>query len=81
MPQPAEQARRRTAREALGVGTAGTASPGMAAYGCPFAARCPLATDVCRTERPPLAQGDGGTAVACHHAGQAAGLRLRAGAA
>jgi peptide/nickel transport system ATP-binding protein len=71
VPQPAEQARRRAAREALGIGTAGAAPP--AAGGCPFAARCPLATDVCRTERPPLAGG-----VACHHAGQAAGLRLPA---
>jgi len=35
---------------------------------------------VCRAERPPLAQADG-TEVACHHAGQAAGLRVRAGAA
>jgi peptide/nickel transport system ATP-binding protein len=68
VPQPAEQARRRAAREALGVGTAG-AAPSPAA-GCPFAGRCPLATDVCRSERPPLVAG-----IACHHAGQAAGLR------
>ena len=74
MPQPAEQARRRAAREALGIGTAGAAPP--AAAGCPFAARCPLATDVCRAQRPPLVSG-----VACHHAGQAAGLRLPARAA
>jgi oligopeptide/dipeptide ABC transporter ATP-binding protein len=81
VPQPAEQARRRAAREALGVGTAGAAPPPAA--GCPFAARCPLATDVCRAERPPLVTGaDGaGSAVACHHAGQALGLRLPAGAA
>ena len=78
VPRPAEQARRRAAREALGIGTAGVAPP--PSPGCPFAARCPLASDVCRAERPPLAQADG-TAVACHHAGQAAGLRLRAGAA
>jgi hypothetical protein len=41
---------------------------------------------VCRAERPPLVTGDGGadgtgSAVACHHAGQARGLRLPAGAA
>jgi peptide/nickel transport system ATP-binding protein len=78
VPQPAEQARRRAAREALGVGpaggvgTAGAAPP--PAGGCPFAARCPLASDVCRTERPPLAQA-GGTTVACHHAGEAVRLR------
>jgi peptide/nickel transport system ATP-binding protein len=80
VPQPAEQARRRAAREALGVGTAGAAPP--QAGGCPFAARCPLVTDICRTERPPLVPGDGtASAVACHHAGEAAGLRLPIGAA
>jgi peptide/nickel transport system ATP-binding protein len=73
VPQPAEQARRRTAREALGIGTAGVAPP--AAAGCPFAARCPLATDVCRTTRPPLTSG-----VACHHADEAAALRFPAAA-
>ena len=50
VPQPAEQARRRAAREALGIGTAGATPP--SATGCPFATRCPLATDVCRAERP-----------------------------
>jgi peptide/nickel transport system ATP-binding protein len=69
VPQPAEQARRRAAREALGVGTAGATPP--AAAGCPFATRCPLATDVCHRERPPLVSG-----VACHHADQVARLRL-----
>jgi oligopeptide/dipeptide ABC transporter ATP-binding protein len=68
VPQPAEQARRRAAREALGVGTAGATPP--SATGCPFATRCPLATDVCRAERPALVSG-----VACHHADQAAGLQ------
>jgi oligopeptide/dipeptide ABC transporter ATP-binding protein len=71
VPQPAEQARRRAAREALGVGTAGATPPSAA--GCPFATRCPLATDVCRAERPPLVSG-----VACHHADDAKGLRLPA---
>jgi len=69
VPQPAEQARRRAAREALGVGAAGATPP--AAAGCPFATRCPLTTDVCHRERPPLVSG-----VACHHADQVAGLRL-----
>ena len=69
VPQPAEQARRRAAREALGVGAAGATPP--AAAGCPFATRCPLATDVCHRERPPLA-----ARVACHHADQVTGLRL-----
>ena len=74
VPQPAEQARRRAAREALGIGTAGAAPPPAA--GCPFATRCPLATDVCRAQRPPLASG-----VACHHVSQAARLRLPSRAA
>ncbi|MBF8186635.1 dipeptide/oligopeptide/nickel ABC transporter permease/ATP-binding protein [Nonomuraea sp. K274] len=34
--------------------------------GCRFADRCPMATDVCRTETPVLA-GDATHAVACHH--------------
>ncbi|TVQ34486.1 MAG: ABC transporter ATP-binding protein [Geminicoccaceae bacterium] len=38
--------------------------------GCRFAPRCPLATDLCRREEPPLtAQGQGHLA-ACWHAGQ-----------
>ncbi|GAA3441128.1 hypothetical protein Pve01_55210 [Planomonospora venezuelensis] len=36
--------------------------------GCPFSPRCPLATDICRTEEPPLAETDsGGHFAACHH--------------
>ncbi|GIG61600.1 ABC transporter ATP-binding protein [Longispora fulva] len=34
--------------------------------GCPFAARCPHATDLCRAETPASTPVDGGT-VACHH--------------
>ncbi|MEQ4723079.1 dipeptide/oligopeptide/nickel ABC transporter permease/ATP-binding protein [Nonomuraea sp. B19D2] len=34
--------------------------------GCRFADRCPMATDVCRTETPVL-EGDKTHAVACHH--------------
>jgi oligopeptide/dipeptide ABC transporter ATP-binding protein len=90
VPQPAQQARRRDAREALGIGTAGATPP--AATGCPFATRCPLATDICRTQRPPLlpvtgsgaaaeAEAGNGPVAACHHVGPAAGLRLAAGAA
>ena len=65
VPRPAEQARRRAAREALGVGTAGVASP--AATGCPFVPRCPLSNDVCVEQRPPLRLVDG-SLTACHHA-------------
>jgi peptide/nickel transport system ATP-binding protein len=65
VPRPAEQAARRAAREALGVGTAGAAQP--AATGCPFVPRCPLATDVCVAVRPPLRL-VADTLAACHHA-------------
>jgi oligopeptide/dipeptide ABC transporter ATP-binding protein len=65
VPRPAEQAARRTAREALGVGMAGAAKPSPT--GCPFVPRCPLATAVCSAERPPLRLVDGNL-TACHHA-------------
>jgi oligopeptide/dipeptide ABC transporter ATP-binding protein len=35
--------------------------------GCHFHTRCPLATDICRAERPPLAPIASGHHVACHH--------------
>ncbi|MEV5892301.1 dipeptide/oligopeptide/nickel ABC transporter permease/ATP-binding protein [Nonomuraea fuscirosea] len=38
--------------------------------GCRFADRCPMATDVCRTESPAL-DGDDTHRVACHHPAQA----------
>ncbi len=65
VPRPAEQAARRAAREAQGVGAAGAVP--AAATGCPFSARCPLVTDACRTERPVL-RAVGASSVACHHA-------------
>jgi peptide/nickel transport system ATP-binding protein len=65
VPRPAEQAARRAAREALGVGTAGAAQP--AATGCPFVPRCPLSTEICVEQRPPLRLVDGNL-TACHHA-------------
>ncbi len=37
--------------------------------GCAFHPRCPLATEVCRVERPALAPSVTGGLVACHHAG------------
>jgi oligopeptide/dipeptide ABC transporter ATP-binding protein len=40
-----------------------TARPG----GCAFHPRCPLATEICRKEDPPLAPRDGGRSAACHH--------------
>jgi peptide/nickel transport system ATP-binding protein len=71
VPRPAEQAVRRAAREALGVGAAGTAQ--ASPTGCPFVPRCPLATEVCSEQRPPLRPVDG-TLTACHHAEQVAAL-------
>ncbi len=71
VPRPAEQAARRAAREALGVGTAGAAQPSSA--GCPFVPRCPLATELCSAERPPLRLVDGNR-TACHHAEQVPAL-------
>ena len=35
--------------------------------GCAFAARCPRATDLCRTDNPPLRDLAPGNPVACHH--------------
>ena len=35
--------------------------------GCHFHVRCPLATEICRTTAPPLAEVGGGHLVACHH--------------
>ena len=65
VPRPAEQAARRKARESLGVRTGAAAVP--APGGCPFRLRCPLATELCATERPALRRV--GTAdVACHYA-------------
>jgi oligopeptide/dipeptide ABC transporter ATP-binding protein len=72
VPRPAEQAARRAAREALGVGAAGAAQP--AATGCPFVPRCPLASDVCVEQRPPLRLFDG-SLTACHHAEQVPALQ------
>lgn len=65
VPRPAEQAQRREARESLGVRTGAAAAPGPG--GCPFRLRCPLATELCATERPALRQ-VGGSDVACHYA-------------
>jgi peptide/nickel transport system ATP-binding protein len=36
------------------------------APGCPFAPRCPLVTDLCRQERPPLVDVGAGHTAACH---------------
>ncbi|MGW2823127.1 ABC transporter ATP-binding protein [Streptomyces sp. NPDC001443] len=71
VPHPAEQQARRAAREALGIGAAGTAV--AAAAGCPFASRCPLAVDECRRSRPPLVPA-GDSQAACHRVGEVPAL-------
>ncbi|MEJ3750009.1 dipeptide/oligopeptide/nickel ABC transporter permease/ATP-binding protein [Actinomycetes bacterium KLBMP 9797] len=42
-------------------------SPADFPQGCRFADRCPMATDICRVEAPPLVGDDPAHAVACHH--------------
>jgi oligopeptide/dipeptide ABC transporter ATP-binding protein len=60
---PAERRLRDRPRAAEGIASA-------AAAGCPYSTRCPLATDVCRAEKPGL-EGDDHQ-VACHHADKVA---------
>ncbi|MBY2925013.1 ABC transporter ATP-binding protein [Rhizobium leguminosarum] len=43
-------------------------SPHNPPAGCRFHTRCPIATDICRTEDPTFRQLADGHAVACHHA-------------
>ncbi|NTF45889.1 ABC transporter ATP-binding protein [Rhizobium rhizogenes] len=43
-------------------------SPHNPPSGCRFHTRCPLATDICRTDDPAYTQFGGGHTVACHHA-------------
>lgn len=61
VPDPRAQQRRRLdrTRELVAVRTDTSA-------GCPFAARCPHAVDVCRAERPPLEASRPKGLVACH---------------
>jgi oligopeptide/dipeptide ABC transporter ATP-binding protein len=59
-PDPELQRRHRSERPAFLVNGA----PG--GLGCPFASRCPHATDICRRERPILETTPESTLVACH---------------
>ena len=54
------------------VKAAQPAIPDAPATGCRFAARCPLATEICLREDPALRPGPTGSMVACHHADLAA---------
>jgi peptide/nickel transport system ATP-binding protein len=40
--------------------------------GCRFSARCPLVTDICKTQEPPLVEHKPGHFSACHHADKVA---------
>jgi oligopeptide/dipeptide ABC transporter ATP-binding protein len=61
VPDPDEQARRRSRRHRTTV----SAAPATA-DSCPFASRCPHTIDICRTNQPPLETTPAGTLVACH---------------
>lgn len=60
---PSAEGQRRPARSGGEI----SAPPGTATVGCPFAPRCPAATDICHREMPPLVAVDPGHEVACHH--------------
>ena len=61
------------ARSDAGATAASCSSPGEIPSprnpppACRFHTRCPLATQICKTETPPLAPIEAGHAVACHH--------------
>lgn len=52
----------------------GTGGHAPAPAGCVFAPRCPLATDVCRSEPPPAVVPEGGGIVYCHRYAEAAAV-------
>jgi oligopeptide/dipeptide ABC transporter ATP-binding protein len=80
-------------RQDLRAGAAGTPlfqipgappAPGTEPAGCPFAPRCPRATQVCADSDPPLEPVSAGHLAACHHpaiSGAAAETQTRAPAA
>jgi oligopeptide/dipeptide ABC transporter ATP-binding protein len=51
--------------------------PADVPLGCAYAARCPLATDRCRTEEPPLESDGAGRRVACWHAGEPIDIEVK----
>lgn len=64
VPDPIEQAKRRQVR--IEIKAQGKQVACNANEGCPFAPRCPNATDLCRKQRPVLRQVED-RQVACHH--------------
>jgi len=67
IPSPRLQARQRE-RLALALHPA---RPSAGTAFCRFANRCPLATEICEQQTPPLVAGPTGADVACHHVEQA----------
>jgi oligopeptide/dipeptide ABC transporter ATP-binding protein len=67
IPSPRAQARQ---RERLMLALR-PARPSATTAFCRFAARCPLATEICERETPPLVPGPTGASVACHHVKEA----------
>lgn len=71
VPDPAEQRRLRELRESS-VSGASSAAPPPPVDGCPFAPRCPEASDVCWSQRPrPVAVGE--RVLECHLFDEASG--------
>ena len=70
VPDPVAQRARGVLRRANRRSMAGSAHD---ALGCPFAARCPFAVEVCRVQRPPLLPRASGARVACHRYDELAG--------
>jgi peptide/nickel transport system ATP-binding protein len=66
LPDPVAQRRRRTV-----IVEGEIPSPANPPAGCAFHTRCPLATDICRAERPELAEDSPGHWSACHLKGAA----------
>ena len=60
----ADPARRRCRPEIMGE----PANPANPPTGCAFHPRCPLATEICRSTRPPATRLGNGHRAACHHA-------------
>ena len=54
--------------------------PAQVPTGCAYAARCPLATDLCREQDPTLTADPSGSRVACWHATEPADLLMAEGA-
>lgn len=66
VPDPERQRARREQRRSAKAGSRDDQPPAVG--GCPYRARCPLATDVCAAEEPSLRTLPDGRLVACHHA-------------